>query len=310
MSSQSVSFPKLKGRENFNTWLTSAKSYLIIKGYWSSTQTALGESATKTDKEKDEKALAEITLLLEPHCYTYTDGAKSAKEAWDSINKAFSDTGVCRQVNLLISLATLKLSDCDSMEDYVQKRNVLWQKNKSVGFEIGEQVVAALMLGHLGERYKSLIMSVAKSNLTVDYVQNLLLQEVDPDAFVTSESALAVRHKKFQKREKQIKCYNCGGPHFKNKCPNKRREKADCVLFNAFSVQDNKDDWILDSGATAHMCKHDHGFKNKKEPVRKEVTTASNEKMKITCVGEIEEKDKIGDQVNKIVLSNWQIYSQ
>lgn len=163
MTSQAVTFPKLKGRENFNTWLTSAKSYLTIKGYSINTKTEIASTATTAEKQADEKALAEITLLLEPQCYTYIEGAKNAKEAWDSINKAFSDTGVCRQLNLLISLVTLKLSDCDSMEDYVQKRNVLWQKNKSVGFEIGEQVVAALMLGHLGEQYKPLIMSIDKS---------------------------------------------------------------------------------------------------------------------------------------------------
>lgn len=281
MTSQAVTFPKLKGRENFNTWLTSAKSYLTIKGYSINTKTEIASTATTAEKQADEKALAEITLLLEPQCYTYIEGAKNAKEAWDSINKAFSDTGVCRQLNLLIILVTLKLSDCDSMEDYVQKRNVLWQKNKSVGFEIGEQVVAALMLGHLGEQYKPLIMSIDKSKWTVDYVQNLLLQEVDPDAGVKSENAFAVRPKKFNKKDRKVKCYNCGGPHFKNKCPKSKTENANVVLFSAFTMQNNTEEWVFDSGASAHMTKSDRALKNKKEPFKREVIAANNERIKI-----------------------------
>lgn len=33
--SSSNSIEKLKGRENFDSWLISAKSYLTIKGLWS-----------------------------------------------------------------------------------------------------------------------------------------------------------------------------------------------------------------------------------------------------------------------------------
>lgn len=54
-------------------------------------------------------------------------------------------------------------------------------------------------------------------------------------------------------------CYNCSGPHFRNKCPELKNNKSaerDKVLFSAFSVCDKPDTWYIDSGATSHMTNY------------------------------------------------------
>lgn len=214
------SYPKLKGRENYQTWVITAKSYLIVKDLWKYTQTIPSDSEDDSAKVKHEKCLAELTLLIEPKCYSYIEGAKNAKEAWDLINKTFSDNGVTRHSQILQDLVTMKRSKCSSMEDYVQKMTVLYQKTKSCSFEIGENVVASLMLGALSEEYKPLMYGVGKDskNLTLDFVQNLLLQEVDSNIEQNDETASAAGSKKFFDKKKKVKCYNCGGGHFSRNC--------------------------------------------------------------------------------------------
>lgn len=135
-----VPFNRLKGRENYCEWKIGAKAHLIIKSLWTCCMTALANDATADQKEKDLKAIAEITLLLEPSNYTYIESAKTAKEAWDSITSAFDDTGTGRKVKLLQKMVSLKQEQCGSMESYVNKMNTYWSKVKQAGFNIDEEV--------------------------------------------------------------------------------------------------------------------------------------------------------------------------
>lgn len=327
-------FPKLKGRENYQTWAISAKSYLTVKDLWKYTQSVPDDKTTDPVKLLYEKTLAELTLLIEPKCYSYIEGAENPKSAWDLITKTFSDNGVTRHSQILQELVTMKRSKCSSMEDYVEKMTVLYQKTKACGFEIGENVVASLMLGGLSEEYKPLMYGVGKDskNLTLDFVQNLLLQEIDSNCEVADESALAAGSKKFSRSNKKIKCYNCGGNHFAKHCKkekkkDKRTDKSShsllCVKFESdsddeasddslffynsdndieenqcnelndkkddpnddekssldetcnistFFVSENKREWILDSGATAHMCNDEKNIQNARPPQKRTTT--------------------------------------
>lgn len=148
MSHNQNGIEKLKGRENYDTWVISARSYLRIKGLWRCFSADHAENADAATIEKYEKALSELTLLLDTSCYSYIAGKETAKEAWESITTAFSDTGKCRRSALLQQLVSMKLADCKSMEDVINKFKNVWTKVKSV-YNIDEDVAASLMLGGL-----------------------------------------------------------------------------------------------------------------------------------------------------------------
>lgn len=50
---------------------------------------------------------------------------------------------------MLQQLVSLKLKDCNDVEDYVNKMMLLWSKVQRVGFKIGDDVIGSLMLGEL-----------------------------------------------------------------------------------------------------------------------------------------------------------------
>lgn len=62
-----------------------------------------------------------IGLKLEPNNYSYVQNCSSAKEAWKALSDAFKDSGILRRMDLLKYLMRLELSDCASMDDYVNK---------------------------------------------------------------------------------------------------------------------------------------------------------------------------------------------
>lgn len=131
----------------------------------------------------------------------------------------------------------------------------------------------------------------AQKVLTVDYVQTLLLQEVDYGKDVeSSESALAVKDKK--KPNKKFKCFECGGPHFAKYCKKKKQssETSERALFSAFLAENTSTDWFIDSGASAHMTKIKKNFFNEREPEKKDVLVANNHKISVLSVGDIKQQ--------------------
>lgn len=177
-SSEARTFSKLKGRENYDLWKVSAKSYLVINGLWSCVSKE--PSADKTEEiERDLKALSELTLLLDETMYSYIAGAETTKKAWDKLETSFEDSGLCRKVELLKQLVKLTLAECESVEDYVNRMVTTCLKVGKAGLKIDDELFASLMLAGRPEEYKSLVMAVENStkNLSSDAVKTLLLQE-------------------------------------------------------------------------------------------------------------------------------------
>lgn len=160
-----------------------------------------------------------LNLLLTPALYTYTENCTMAKNAWESIISAFEDSGIGRRVDLLKQLVSLKQDDCTSMEEYVHKMVLMANKVKKAGPEIGDEVVAALMLAGLPDEYRPMVMAIENSTpkLSSDFVQNRLLQEVtinksddtDAQALISKRRYNNNNKKKQQQKSKSTKSVTC-----------------------------------------------------------------------------------------------------
>lgn len=316
MSSKANFIEKLRGRENYDVWKISAKSYLVINGYWSCTTSEATDSSTDAIRDKHDRALSEITLMIEPSLYPYIEGLTSAKQAWEALASAFADTGACRKVSILQQWIAVKLNDYGSMEEYVNSMTNLWNKVKSVGFKIDEEVAASLLLAGLPTEYRPMILAIentqtADKKLTMDFVKNLLLQGSTMDSgSKDGASALFVKNKrKFNKfKHRKVKCFTCGGPHFAKKCPNKREntETSDIVLMTSLLSNNSPSEWIIDSGASAHMANTTELFINNRDPIKSDVLVANNQRISVKCSGDVKQKVMTKQGTNEIVIKNVQ----
>lgn len=306
-----ISVEKLKGRENFDTWEVSAKSYLVIKDLWK--WTSVEPDPTKdSEVNKDLKALSELTLLLDPAIYSYISGKNTTKTAWESLQQSFKDGGTCRKVATLQQFVTLKFEDCSSMEEYVNKMNLLYSKVQIAGFNIDENVAGSLMLAGLPDEYKPMILGIENSakTITVDFVKTLLLQDVIVGRKNGVEDVLAAKtsQKKSQKNRK-IECFNCKGNHFVKNCPQKKDKKSrkENLMLTSFVAKQNQssNDWYIDSGATAHMTMFESVLMSKSRSVcKKDVVVANNQVLNVQYIGDVKHAVDVQGKTNDVVIKN------
>lgn len=220
---------KLKGRQNYDEWRVSAKSYLTIRGLWPA---ITGEATPEVSPQTNAKAISEITLMVEASLYSYIIESKSAKEVWDALTKAFDDSGIPRKVTILNQLVSIRLLKFRNMESYINEILLFWQKSKIAGFKIDEDIIASLMLGGLPESYRALILGIENSakELTVDYVKNVLLQGIRDPLESQDDgqgAAMAASCSLKMSGGKKKKCFTCGSVyHLSFSCPKKRKRKC------------------------------------------------------------------------------------
>lgn len=315
--SHKIVVEKLRGRENYDTWKIAAKSYLTINGYWSCVKATVSEGSSADVIEKHDKALSELILMIDSTIYSYVDGKNSLKEAWETLEKAFSDSGTCRKVLLLQQWINTKLNECSNMEEYVNKMTTSWARLKTMGFKIDEEVGASVLLAGLPNEYKPMILGLEQSTdgLTMDFTKNLLLQGSITEDNGSSSGAFFTKH---NKGFKKVKCFKCGGPHFSKKCTKKggnrefkfdKKKKPDeqHVLFSALLANGASEAWFVDSGASSHMTRSNSSLINMRaHSSETSITVANNGKIAVKASGDLLKKVLSKHGENEILIKNVQ----
>lgn len=267
------SIEKLRGCSNYDTWKFDMECILIHDDLWKYVESS-PTSGDEVAKRGDQKARTKICLLIESQCKVHVRKATTAYETWRNLQTAYEDKGINNRCRLLSKLISLKLSMFQSLTEYTTELMRTANQLSDLGKEVDDELLAALMLQGLPEEYTPLRLALENTNtvLTTDYVKTKLLQ-VDETRICTNPStsspssalsSTSKNHKKFVQRnkpKKTIKCFICEGPHKACDCPHNPRQTKTVHMATALSTIEenpNKDDWILDSGASAHMsCRRD-----------------------------------------------------
>ncbi len=255
------SIAKLKGKNDYDSWKFVVKAYLESEGLWSVVDGTSTEEDEGKKKEQESKARGKIVMLVEPVNYTHIQNAKTAKETWDCLNKAFADTGFARQVSLLRELVNTKLETCNSMDEFLNKIVSCVHKLNGAGLVIPDELVAAFMMAGLTEDYRPMIMGIESTNVkftSVD-IKSKLLQEVLVSSKDIEESAMIARTYQKPMTKGKFKCYECGKEgHMARNCwkrnsdEKKNEENVNLICLSAIQLSNNEE-WIIDSGASRPM---------------------------------------------------------
>ena len=286
---------KLKGRENFDTWKFAVKSYLELE--------ELGGcvDGSETDAKKVTKAKSKIILLIEPINYVHVQSAKTAQEAWESLNRAFEDNGLTRRVGLLRTLITARLEESNCVEEYVNTIISTAHKLSSVGLNVSEEWIGTILLAGLPEEYKPMIMGIESSGVAVtgDSIKTKLLQDIKSS---TEQVALYSGFKKKVKvssgsaanKNKNVRCFKCNRyGHFAKSCDSqeKHKQNKEVALLSALSVasrgDQSKSDWFVDSAATMHMTNNLEVLHDVQNTSDHNISTANDQVMVADKVGNV-----------------------
>lgn len=168
---------KLAGRENYASWKIAIQTYLESEDLWGCVTETTGYTS---DVKKMTKARAKIILSVEKPNYSHLQDTTTPKEAWEKLKRTFENIGLTRKVGLLRGLTSVRLTDYNSVEEYVNKIVTTAHKLKELKFEVKDEMVTALLLSGLPDEYKPIIMGLESSGteLMADAVKVKILQEV------------------------------------------------------------------------------------------------------------------------------------
>ena len=158
--------------------------------------------------------------------------AKTASEAWKSLEKAFEDKGFHRRLGLLRSLCSIRLQNFSTMEDYVNKVMALSQKLSSIGKPIDDEFLGVILLQGLTADYDPMVMALENSgvDITSDFVKTKLLQDRKwhNNKNNSDDCALAMK-----KGNKSPWCWGCKQKgHYKNQCPRGNQSNSNNAAHN------------------------------------------------------------------------------
>lgn len=314
--SRDFNIEKLKGSENYHTWSFAISNLLEYKGLKEALTTDTASDTLTTTKLSEAKAI--VSLCIETCVVVHVRDCKSAKEIWILLKKRYENKGLSRKIGLLRKLISVRFEENNDMQSYINEIMECSQKLTGIGFEIGDEWLAAILLAGLSDSFGPFIMGIEATGgtITTDTIISKLMDSQESE----KKNGEALFNKKQGNRNSIFKdktCYNCGKKgHLAKVCrkPPKAdknsNEKAKANIAeeeNAFSafLCGNKTDqqvWYLDSGASNHMTPFENLLNNKKTTNVNNIMTANNAKMQPKYAGDAVLKLNESDVVIRDIL--------
>lgn len=315
MSGQIAQIEKLNG-ENYSVWVVQMKSLLVTMDLWDA---VIGtEVAAANSSKLDMKALATITLCVKSSELIHIKDCQTANDAWRTLNSLYKRDAPARKVNLFKKLVRFKFKKSEKFASQLNEFCTVVDELKSIKIEMPDDFLSILLLCSLPEELESFVVAIeSRDNLPkLDILKAKILEEEQRQGekcvsnlenVFTAYSRQEERHvnkgnvknQKYVQQQKytsnsklpnEIKCYKCGRRgHIRSQC------KSSCNFLDeslAMGINENFANgnvWILDSGASSHMCRESKFF-SKIEKKTHKIMLASGEYIMAEGMGTVEVK--------------------
>lgn len=302
------------------------------------------EAGASNWTNKDEKALALIVLSVSKPELGHIRKATTSKQAWDELARIHSSKGPVRKAVLYRQLYNLKKNPSETMSQYInnfqEKVNLL----EDAEIQIPPELQSIMLLSNLPEEYDNFCVAIESRDQipSVDLIKGKLIEEEarrlgNNNKEDNSTSALVSRkahtsrgssnytHKGSTKGDQEMKkfegnCFNCGKyGHPANRCRLKRKNTGkvnqarntkehegedSLIAISALACWTDKNEWYLDSGATAHMCNDRKAFETLSNGPISNISTAGKENIISHGMGIVRINVKVHGKIKSIKLTN------
>ena len=278
----------------------------IVNGTETAPSSADADRRAKFATRRD-RALATIVLSVEPSLLYLLGDPEDPVTVWQKLANQFEKKTWANKLNLRRRLHSLRLKHGDSVQEHIKAMTEIFYSLSVVGDAVSEEDRVVYLLASLPDSYDVLVTALEASEDVpkMEVVTERLLHEERKlkertDVSESMEKSMNLRQRP---RRKVLRCHHCGKPgHIKRNCRElsgekpKQKEKngsnhkanmatprmqersssdsesAGLVVSHALSASSSREHntWIVDSGATCHMC-HDRNLftdiKSLKDPL-------------------------------------------
>ena len=286
-SSQAIT--KLTG-SNYPTWKIQVKMALLKDGLFgivSGTETAPanGDDLANFNKRKD-KALALIVLAIDTSLLYLIPDPENPQTVWEKLQGQFQKKSWANKLSLRKKLYALRLVEGGSIQDHLKTMTELFNELAIVGSPVDDEDKVVHLLASLPPTYDMLVTALEANEHvpTMEMVVERLLHterkqtEGEKELGLVASRAQNAKGRMGQGQSHATRgpiCYKCKSfGHIKKNCPLWQKSKkcgetvqkaesefgilaAETALFSS-TVSCEK--WLIDSGATSHMCCNDAHF--------------------------------------------------
>jgi hypothetical protein len=158
MSTEKISIQKLKGAINYEVWALRTKSLLTKEGLIK----AITDGPPISCEEND-KALANLRLLLEDGPLLQIQHIPGSLLAWQALENLYSPKGFTSEFLTCKDFFETTLEKYGSMEPYVNRVKQLSDQLKAKDLELPNKVIIAWVLYSLPSQYDGLVGNITQS---------------------------------------------------------------------------------------------------------------------------------------------------
>ena len=220
--------------EDYDIWETRFLGYMAIKDL----KKTILPSTSEADAGKNEKAYAELVLLLDETSLSIimNDAKDRGRDALSLLRDHYRGSGKPRILTMYTNLCNLKYPYGEDLTEYISGAERLASNLKAAGETISDSLLVAMVMKGLPSTFDSFIVFVTQSakdytftefkSAIRNFSQNVKSRGNHHDVSTTDGKTQAdnhvmkasVKHKSFKK---QPTCYGCKKKgHYAKQCPN------------------------------------------------------------------------------------------
>ena len=333
METKLVNLVPLNGT-NYATWKVQCKMALIRDGVWNivngteivpNSRTKMGLHA-KYLSCKDH-ALAMIVLSLEPSLLYLIGDPDDPGVVWKKLADQFQKKMWANKLALRRRLYFLKLKEGDSVHNHIKLMTETFDELSVISDSLNEEDRVVNLLSSVPESYDMLVTALEASQDVPKWA--LVTERLLNEEIKMREKQTGGAESKHHINKKGPKCFHCGKfGHLKHNCrllgedskdsvkrdyPKKKafltkktkvkpscskNEHVELFAHHALTTNDNeKRSWIVDSGATCHMCHDIDKFINMKKLGKAEdITLSDGHSVKAFGIGIVDLNVRVSDE--------------
>lgn len=277
--------------------------------------------------DKDMDARAEILMSLESSIVTMVKNMKSSQEIWQYLQDTFDRKSMRKKIECYRKLLNMKMSDNESVSQFLIDFDVCVSSFMEMGIEIDEDLLAVVLVDALPDRFSALKAAVDTANEfpKITVLKSRLLEVGDKEVVIQDAVMKAKFRTKNQDRGNKnrntqdegmsnfpFKCYRCGKKGHRIKNCKVKMDNTSCVnenevlvttTENVFTANSNQI-WVVDSGASSHMCTQLSLFTHIDKSQSGKVRLADDKAVDVKGIGKVSMTVKVNGHESKIGLLN------